>query len=399
MSPLRRSLLALLLVACAPARSAVRRPSSAPSDVQPPAPERKAEGEQHKAKPPTCAYQVRRLSAPGRGAVRPHLAAGEDAFAVAWEETSEHHAVRVQTFALDGHPLGPSIEVADVARAAAEPRLAADGDGFTIFWSAERSGGATMLAMRHVDRAGKPKSDALPVIVAPSVRALDVAPTDGGYAVAWWSAGGSVHPLFVSFVDNKGRPLGRPLSITRTPTPAPTVELAPGAALGRHAPMVVTWSETVGELAHVIVADVSRAGLDGRVDVGAGETPQLGAGVVVFERPADTSIWAAPIVGAAATERIAGGHRPAAAPRAPLATALCYLRDAELVCATLASAGGGLLVQPTRIAVPPRALSALGVATSGDRIGVAWQAQDGDDSSVSFASLTCPGVGVAPAPR
>jgi hypothetical protein len=135
MSPVRRSILALSLVvaACAPAQKATA-PAAAPTagaahepaTVVPASAPRSAK---------RCGYSVRRVSAAGRGAMRPQLTALGDAFAVAWEETTDHRGIRVQTFSLDGQPLGTSIEVADVARAAAEPRLAANpaGDGFAIF--------------------------------------------------------------------------------------------------------------------------------------------------------------------------------------------------------------------------------------------------------------------------
>ncbi|MCA1665414.1 MAG: hypothetical protein LC659_14315, partial [Myxococcales bacterium] len=173
--------------------------------------------------------------------MRPQLAAVADAFAVAWEETTEHRGIRVQTFALDGQPLGTSIEVADVARAAAEPRLAANpaGDGFAVFWSATHGDASTALSVRRIDRAGRPKSDATPVVVAPGARALDAAPTDSGYAVAWWNWSGQPHQLAVTFVDKEGRPVGKPLAVTRAPSPDPTVDVAPGASLGRRAATVL----------------------------------------------------------------------------------------------------------------------------------------------------------------
>lgn len=391
-----------VIAACAPAQKATA-PAAAPSanseavaaDAPPPA-----------SAPPTakrCGYSVRRVSAAGRGAMRPQLAAVADAFAVAWEETTDHRSIRVQTFAPDASPLGTSIEVADVARAAAEPRLAANsaGDGFAVFWSATHGDASAALEMRRIDRAGRPKSDALPVVVAPGARALDAVALDSGYAVAWWNWSNTPHQLAVTFVDKEGRPVGKPLPVTRAPSPDPTVDIAPGAALGKKSTAVLAWDETIGDAEHIVIGDLARDSLQGRADLGPGETPRFGGGVVVFERPSEASIWMGR-VGVGAPMRVTDGHVPAAASRAPLVTALCYLRDTdpseqghvdELVCGTLLPTG--TIVDQTRIAVGPRGLFGLQVATSGSHIGVTWQTQEEDDTTVSFAALTCPEVAAA----
>ena len=57
------------------------------------------------------------------------------------------------------------------------------------------------------------------------------------------------------------------------------------------------------------------------------------------------------------------------------------------------------MIDGTRIAVAPRGIFSLQVATSGGRIGVAWESQEEDDSGVSFASLTCPDAAAAKAPK
>jgi hypothetical protein len=393
MSPVRRSILVSSLVvvaACAPAQKATA-PAATPTA------DRQAAGTAMNAPPSSappsakrCGYSVRRVSAAGRGAMRPQLAAVADAFAVAWEETTDHRGIRVQTFALDGQPLGTSIEVADVARAAAEPRIAANsaGDGFAVFWSST-----------HGD--AKPKSDATSVVVAPGARALDAAPTDNGYAVAWWNWSGQPHQLAVTFVDKDGRPGGKPLAVTRAPSPDPTVDIAPGASLGRRAATVLAWDETIGDAEHVVIGDLGRDRLEGRTDLGPGETPRFGANLVVFERPSETSIWAAALDRATPPQRITDGHVPAAAARGPHTTALCYLRDTdpseqahvdELVCGDLVD---GTVADATRIAVAPRGIFGVQVATVGGHIGVAWQTQEEDDTTVSFAALTCPEASAA----
>ncbi len=395
MSPVRRSILVLwLLAACAPAQKVVRPVAPPPSvaavarvAAPPPPPA-----------PPRCGYVVRRLSAPGRGALHPWIAAAGDAFAIAWEETTGHRSIRVQTFGPDAQPLGSSIEVADLSRGAAEPRVAAtpDGDGFVVLWSSQRPDGAPMLAMRLVDRTGKPKSDVVPVIVAPGARALDVAPRDDGWALAWGNGSGAPHQLAVSFLDHQGRAVGKPLPLTRAPAPDPAVELASG---GR-SPAVVAWAETVGDAPHVIVGKLDKDRLEGRLDLGPGGKPRIGAGVLVWERPSE-GIWSAPLEGGTPL-RITDGHAPAAAPRRPFITALCYLDGAasaapehrdELTCGNLVVQSQ--LLDETRIAAAPRGIDRLRVAVAGSAIGVAWQAQEEDDTGVSFASLTCPDVAVA----
>ena len=389
MSPVRRSILTLsalagVAAACAPAQKAAP-PAAAPTAAAPVA---RASTAQAPPARPECTYFVRRLSAYGRGAVRPQIAATPDAFAIAWEETTDHRSIRVATYTLDSQPLGSSNEIADVARAAAEPRVAAnpDGDGFALFWSASTGDGSSAIDMRRIDCAGRPKSDAVPIVSAPGARALDATPVDGGYAVAWWNWSGTPHQLAVTFVDKNGRPVGKALPITRAPTPDPTVDISPGAALGRQSPTVLAWDETIDGVDHVIVGDLGRDRLEGRTDLGPGVTPRMGAGILVFERPADISIWSAPLSGGAPPVRLADGHVPAAAPRPRGVTALCYLRDPnptddkhvdELICGDLVD---GKLVDSTRLAVEPRGIFALHVAASGGRIGVTWQSQSEDDT-------------------
>ncbi|MCU1279212.1 MAG: hypothetical protein JWM53_2758 [bacterium] len=400
MSPVRRSILLVssLVLGCAPTRKEAP-PAAAPTAGAPAAgADRQTATAAKAAAAPKCNYSVRRVSASGRGALRPQVAALADAFAVAWEETTDHRSIRVQTFALDAQPLGSSIEVADVSRSAAEPRLTAtpDGDGFAVFWSTE-----SVIEMRRIDRAGKPKSDAIPVVTAPGARALDVTTTENGYALAWWNWSGTPHQLAVTMVDKDGRAAGKPLPITRAPSPDPTVDITRGATLGRRAPAVLAWDETIGDLEHVLVGDLGRDRLEGRVDLGPGETPRIGAGLLIWERPSETEIWSSPLTGAAAPARVTDGHVPAAAARAAGDTALCYLRDTaqsedehidELICGDLVD---GKIADGTRIAVAPRGIFALQLAASNGRIGVAWESKEEDDTGVSFAALTCPEASAA----
>ncbi len=405
MSPVRCPfiLVAALACACGPAQT---HPASTRTNVV------ASRGPVHVAPPPPtrtraalrrCSYSVRRVSASGRGGMRPQIAANGDTFAVAWEETADHRGVRVQTFTADAQPLGTAIEIADLARPGASPRVAAspDGDGFAVFWSTEQ-GDSSTLAMRRIDRAGKPRSDVVSVLSLPGIRPLDATPSDKGYAVAWWNWSGTPHQLAVSFVDKDGRALGRPLAITRAPSPDPTVDIALGGPLGKSAQTVIAWDETIDDAEHVFVGDVGKERLEGRVDLGIGETPRMGTGILVWERARETAIMMAPLAGGSAPVRIADGHVPAAAPHGKN-TALCYLHDIdpsderrvdELFCGTLVD---GRLVDGTRIATAPRGIYALSVVSmaehGGDRIGAVWQTQDPDDTAVSFASLSCPGGG------
>ena len=118
--------------------------------------------------------------------------------------------------------------------------------------------------------------------------------------------------------------------------------------------------------------------------------------MLVWERAADTSIWSTPLAGGVAPVRLGDGHLPSAAPLGAHATALCYLRDTdpseaghvdELTCGELVD---GKLLDATRLALEPRPIVGLSVATAGGRIGVAWQTQQDDDTGISFASLSCP---------
>lgn len=353
------------------------------------------------APPPSCRVAVHRVSTPGGGAQHPQLAGGGDGFAVAWEESAEHRSVRLQRFGGDAQPLGPVVEVGD--HGGAEPRVAAlAGGGFAVFWSTEQDGRA-LIAMRRFDRAGKPLGDTVPVVVSPGARTLALAPVDDGFALAWWNWSGLPHQISVSWLDKEGRALGRALPITRAPSADPTVDLWPGAAVGSRAPAVIAWEEVVDGHEHILVGELAHERLQGRVDHGAGETPELGGDVVVFERPTEQRIWMAELAGAVMP--VGDGHVPAAAPDGAGATELCFLRDTdpsdevhidELWCGTLA---GGKLERPTRVAVAQHAIFALQLAVASGRTGVVWQSEEDDDTTVWFAALSCPDAAAAKARR
>ena len=388
----RFSIVTLVLVAgCASPKSAAPPPVA-------PVPARPAT----RPPEPTCAFAWRRVSAPGHGGARPQIAASGDAFAVAWEETTDHRSVHVETFGDDARPLGPSIEVADLAHTGAEPRVAALRDpagGFAVFWATQQGDNA-VIAMRRVDRAGLPKSDAVPVVTSPGARPLAALAGDRGLSLVWWNWSGTPHLVQLTRLDDNGRALGRPLVVTRAPSADPDVDLQPAAALGVEGGDRVAWEELADGVEHVIVGELGRDRLEGRVDVGPGDTPELGDGLVLWERPAEQGVYQAPLAGGP-TVRVADGHVPAAATRPDGTTALCLVRDTsrdeehhdELWCGDLV---GARLHHGTRLATAPRGVMAVQLAADQARVGVAWQTQEDDDTTISFATISCPAA-AAPA--
>lgn len=375
----------ILFLGCAPSQKAVPPPAA---PLAAPAAARPAE--------PRCGFALRRVSAPGHGGARPQIAVSGDAFAVAWEETTDHRSVRVETFDEDARPLGPSIELADLSRSGAEPRVAAlraPADGFVVFW-ATQEGDKSVIAMRRVDRAGKPKSDVVPVVTAPGARPLAALATAHGLALAWWNWTGTPHEVQVSYLDPDGHALGRPFVVTRAPPPDPDLALASAADVGGTGGDLLAWEELVDGVEHVFVGQLGRDRIEGRVDLGAGETPAFGHGVVVWQRPAAAGVYLAPLAGGTPV-RLADGHVPAAAARPDGASALCLVRDTsrdekhrdELVCGTLA---GARLTHATRVTSAPRGVLALELAADPARVAAAWQTQEDDDTSIAFATLSCP---------
>jgi len=88
------------------------------------------------------------------------------------------------------------------------------------------------------------------------------------------------------------------------------------------------------------------------------------------------------------------------------ATAICFLRDVatndeeHIDEPSWGDLVAGKMTDLTRIAVEPRGIFSLQLAIGPQgRIGVAWQAQQEDDTAISFASVSCPVVAAAPAPK
>lgn len=128
---------------------------------------------------------------------------------------------------------------------------------------------------------------------------------------------------------------------------------------------------------------------------------------MIFERPAESAIYSAPIPTSpgesSSATRLSDGHTPAAARRGD-GTALCFIRDTtlddghadELWCGDLVD---GKLPDATKVALAPRGVMALQLAGGASQFAVAYQTQEEDDTSISFAALSCPDLGAAPQAR
>src|SRR4051812_11265114 len=168
--------------------------------------------------PPGCLLHERRLSVEGRDGTRPDLAYNHGVFAAVWEDADDQHCgVRFQALDAQAAPLGASVEVADLEKGGAEPRVIADGDGFVVSWTVASSN----IALRRVDRLGKPRGDVMSAVAAPSARALALAPFAGGLALVWWSWASSPPLQAVTFLDGDGRAKGQPVELSRTPLVSP----------------------------------------------------------------------------------------------------------------------------------------------------------------------------------
>jgi hypothetical protein len=351
-----------------------------------------------------CRSAVRRVSLPGRAGIRPQIAVAQDTFAVAWEEEGDERGVRLQLLDASARPRSGTVALTD-GGAASEPRLVSDGDGFALFWTVagdERSS----IAMRRVDGAGIPRGPSRSVVVAPGARALAAARLADGFVLLWWLWSSTPHTLFATFLDGDGRAVGRALPITDAPSADPTVDVAAPAELGvpLQADAIVAWEQLVDGVEHVILGRLDRTQLVEQVDLGRGESPALGDRRVIFERPEENRLYAASIdPWGGAAKRLSDGHTPAAARRGD-ATALCFIRDSpleegradELWCGTLHE---GQLPDATKVALAPRGLLALELAAGPSQFAVAYQVQEEDDTSISFAALTCPDLGGAPQAR
>jgi hypothetical protein len=141
----------------------------------------------------------------------------------------------------------------------------------------------------------------------------------------------------------------------------------------------------------VVVGNLARGQIQ-RVDVGVGETPELGHRRVVYEQPEEGTL-ASTAPDGSGRGRFASGHTPAGTRRGN-ATALCFVRDTaaeggqtdDLWCGELSEAGR--LATANRVAVAPRGVLALQVA-AGERIGAAYQTQEADDTAIWLTTAGC----------
>jgi hypothetical protein len=372
-------------VGCAPARKA---PQSPPPQGAPPS---------------RCHSSVRQVSLPGRAGVRPEVAVAGNTFAVAWEEEGDSRGVRVQLFDAAARPVGDGVVVSE-GGIGSDPRIVADPSGsdagFAVFWTVPGDE-TSAIALRRLDARGQPRGPATEVLRAPGARALAVAPTSlggDGFVLAWWNWSGTPHRVSATFLDGSGAPVGRAVAITESPSADPTVDVAApkDAGSASTAAAIIAWEELVDGVQHVEVADLSRGRRGPARDVGRGESPELGDGRVVFERPEEHALYSATLADGGDTVRLGDGHTPAAARRGDV-TALCFIRDTsledgradELWCGSLA---GGSLRDATQVTLAPHGLLALQLAASSGEVAVAYQVQEEDDTSIAFAALSCPSL-------
>lgn len=347
---------------------------------------------------PVCRPQVRALSA-ARPGVRPYLAVRSGEFAVVWEQTGdEHRSIRFQALDQSTNPLGPSIEIADLKHGGAAPLVVADGNGYVVVWTVDQLD-TSAIALRRVDRLGKPRSDVVQVVAQPGARALGLGQVPQGFVVVWWTRAKLPHVQMATWIDAGGRPLGPPVLLSRAPSVDPTVDVEPlqaGEARARPGSVRIAWEELVAGIDHVIVAEVGSAGVLRRVDIGPGDTPSFGGDQVFFEHLGDQTIWYSPKM-EAQPRQIAEGHSPEATRAWGVSGRgiLCFGRlvtkeqtsSDELVCAELEA---GKLVREQHLASAARGVIAVQAAATSKGYGVAYQTEEERGMAVSFAAVTCP---------
>ena len=370
------TLLAFLLApfGCGPQVATGTRPTPTPSPLPP--------AEQAGAPPPPCKVSQRLLSVSTRGSVQPDVAAGADGgFGVSWEETEEsHRGIHFQ--ALDAHatPLGPSVEVADLARGGAEPHVVADGDGYAIVWTVDEPD-TTQIVLRRVDGRGVPLSDVVTAVEAKNARALALGKVKDGFALAWWTWSASPPQQSVSWLDGDGKPRGKPVVLFRGELVEPAVDLREDGGVLRAA-----WVEPVGGMDHVLVGVVGRRGLDERRDIGAGNGPSLGSAGVTFAQLTDATVWRSPLDRAAPAKLTDGQspvqrdgtlclYRPATQGDSAADQLRCLTVDDKVVRDDLVTAapGGVLTLRAAHASIP----------------AVVWQTEENDVMAVRFATVEC----------
>ena len=330
-----------------------------------------------------CTVHPRQVSPPGRAGVHPHLAASGGVFAVVWEDSDDQHrGVHFQSLDAQANPVGPSVEVADLDRGGAEPRVISDGDGFAIVWTVDQPD-SSAIVLRRVDAHGKPRGDLLPVVSAPNARALSATRLEDGFAVAWWSWSSDPPEQHLSWLDADGKPKGKPLSLSKGALVEPQVDLAPIPGGVR-----AVWVEQVASADHLFTADVTPAGVQGAIDLGAGSGPSLSKDGVVFANLADGSVWRTHGAVGKPTQLGAGQSPEAAADQVCLFRTISTvdLTTDELRCVGLV---GDRVARDQRVASAPGGVLTLHVASGDGAVGVVYQTEADDLMSVQFAALRC----------
>jgi hypothetical protein len=342
--------------------------------------------------PPACEVHTRRLSPEARASTRPAVAAAGDLYGVVWEDSDgEHRGIRFQALDRNASPLAPSVEVADLKVGGADPRVITDGDGFMVSWTVEE-GPTSVIELRRVDARGKPRSDVIPAVSAPSARALALSRYADGYALVWWSWAESPPLQAVTFLDGECRPRGKNVELSRCPLVEPVADL-----LVSDRKLEVAWEEQHDGVEHVFAGALTPGGLSGRVDLGPGDSPSLTQKGAVFAHLDDASIWWSPLQ-KAQPARFTDGLYPDARPLGPPSEGrgvLCVVRLAEteegsydeLDCMTLHH---GEPVRDDKIASAARGLRAQDVAVGADGFAVAYQTQEADADAVHLATAKCP---------
>jgi hypothetical protein len=338
---------------------------------------------------PRCQVRARRLSALGRAATRPDIAANGATFGVVWEDADEaHRGIRFQPLDLEAKPLGPAVEVADLSRGGAEPRVIADGDGFLVGWTVDDPE-TSVIAMRRLDARGKPRGDVVAAVTSKNARALALSRTSDGFAVVWWSWVSAPPLQAVTFLDGEARPRGAPVELSRTPLVDPMAAiLADGDAL------LAAWEEQHDGVEHIFTGRVTAAGVGARLDVGPGDSPSLTQKGVVFAHLDEAAIFWSPLE-VAQPARFTDGQYPDARPLGPTRGVLCVVRQSvaddasvdELDCLALVR---GEPVRDDLIAQAPHGLVAQRVAPTPDALGVVYQTEEPDAMAVHLATAKCP---------
>jgi hypothetical protein len=373
----RSGFLVTLLCGCGPVHKTETRPDPVPvAGAAAPAPT--------PAVVP-CNVKTRGVSVPGRGGVRPDVAAAGNGFAVVWEETERHPGIHFQALDADANPIGPGVEIADLQRGGAEPRIIATGDGYLVIWTVDQPD-TSMIAARKVDAKGKPLGDVMPLVSTPNARPLAATAVDDGFALAWWTWSAMPAAQNVTWLDPGLKSRGKAMTLAKGQLVEPWVDLHGKAELVRAA-----WIEAAADGSdHVFSGELTRAGgLKNKTDLGTGDDPSIAGDQVVFTTLTDGKVFQAPF-GVAQPVQIAEGQSPVADERM-----LCLVSYGSgesspgdvLRCATL---DGGKLGPEREVLTAPGGVLTLKMARAGETTGLVYQTEaEGGGMGVDFAAVRC----------